>query len=104
LHGIRTQWTDRHGGISPELVDRIFSIANKGKRAMNKSTLRLAAALWLIVGWMIPVANAAGVPAAVVTSPIYRFDPVIEGTEIEHAFVIRNNGTAPLEIIKVETG
>lgn len=34
----------------------------------------------------------------------YRFAPVLEGTPVTHTFVIKNKGTAPLEIQKVRTG
>ena len=34
----------------------------------------------------------------------YEFDPVVEGAEIDHQFIIQNKGTAPLNIEKVKTG
>jgi len=34
----------------------------------------------------------------------YKFDPVVESTEIDHQFIIQNKGNASLNIEKVETG
>ena len=43
-------------------------------------------------------------PAAILPEVRYDFEPVIDGLEITHAFIIQNKGTAPLEIEKVKTG
>lgn len=43
-------------------------------------------------------------PSVEVTESKYEFDPVPEGTEIEHSFKIKNTGDAPLHIQKVNTG
>lgn len=48
------------------------------------------------------IATAAKTPKAVVPESIYRFDPVDEGTDIQHDFVIENRGQAPLVIEKVQ--
>jgi hypothetical protein len=40
-------------------------------------------------------------PRAVVTQKEYVFDPVFEGAQIKHDFVIENRGTAPLVIQNV---
>ena len=54
------------------------------------------------------VAHAKSAPAlspkAYLPEYRYEFEPVIEGTEVLHDFVIQNQGDAPLDIIKVETG
>jgi len=36
--------------------------------------------------------------------PAYTFDAVFEGTSVSHDFVIRNKGTAILEVKRVEGG
>lgn len=41
---------------------------------------------------------------AVISSNIYEFEPVLDGAEVIHDFVIKNTGTATLEIEKIETG
>ncbi len=44
------------------------------------------------------------VPVAVAETRSYTFDPVPEGTDVQHHFVIENHGNAPLEIERVHTG
>ena len=41
-------------------------------------------------------------PRAVYPESIYRFDPVMEGAEIKHDFIVENHGDAPLVIQKVQ--
>lgn len=48
--------------------------------------------------------KAAAVPLLSLNEPKFVFSGVIEGTEIRHTFVIKNRGTAVLEIQKVKTG
>jgi len=43
-------------------------------------------------------------PKAVAPEPRFVFPVVVEGTQVTHDFVIENRGTAPLNIIKVQTG
>lgn len=47
---------------------------------------------------------AAETPGAVVPKMKYQFDPVVDGTQITHGFTIKNGGTAPLAITRVQTG
>jgi hypothetical protein len=46
----------------------------------------------------------ASVPSAVVPSPTYNFPEVTEGVEVLHDFIIKNEGTAQLDIKKVKPG
>jgi hypothetical protein len=48
--------------------------------------------------------NTLNVPPIFVPETLYKFDPVLEGTEITHDFIVQNKGTAPLKIEKVRTG
>ena len=43
-------------------------------------------------------------PAAFLDSKSFEFDPVAEGTEVIHDFIIYNKGASPLNIHKVRTG
>lgn len=43
-------------------------------------------------------------PAAFLPQAHYQFEPVVEGTKVVHDFVLQNQGTAPLEIIKLSSG
>lgn len=45
-----------------------------------------------------------GQPMAVLPETQYKFQPVPDGTQINHSFKIQNKGTAPLNIQKVRTG
>ncbi len=43
-------------------------------------------------------------PLAVIEKPVHDFGAVYAGEKIYHAFEIRNEGNAPLEIEEVKTG
>jgi hypothetical protein len=43
-------------------------------------------------------------PAAFIAQPAYTFEPVADGTQVMHDYVIQNRGTKTLEIQKVKTG
>lgn len=49
-------------------------------------------------------ASTQGTPRIDITEPSFQFDPAIEGDVITHEFTIRNTGTAPLEILKIQSG
>jgi hypothetical protein len=42
-------------------------------------------------------------PAAVLPARGYEFEPVPDGVEVRHDFVLQNKGTAPLIISRVKT-
>ncbi|MCP4681347.1 MAG: DUF1573 domain-containing protein [Desulfobacterales bacterium] len=44
------------------------------------------------------------VPSAFLPADKYEFEPVLEGTETLHDYIIQNKGTAPLKIERVKTG
>ncbi len=44
------------------------------------------------------------IPAALLPTRSYEFEPVLEGDEVRHDFIIQNKGTAPLFITRVKTG
>ncbi len=48
--------------------------------------------------------STQGIPAITVPEPGFQFDPAIEGDLIVHEFIFQNSGTAPLEILKIQTG
>ncbi len=43
-------------------------------------------------------------PSALIAQPEYEFEPVVDGTQVIHDYVIQNKGTETLEIQKVKTG
>ena len=48
--------------------------------------------------------NVNTYPSAWLPVNNYEFEPVVEGTAVDHCFIIQNKGTAPLNIEKVRTG
>ncbi|MFP4033060.1 MAG: hypothetical protein ACLFRG_19085 [Desulfococcaceae bacterium] len=49
-------------------------------------------------------AVAAEAPVAKVPEPVYEFESVLDGDQVVHDFVIRNDGAAMLEIARIKTG
>lgn len=47
--------------------------------------------------------SADGGPAVRIPQPVFTFQPVIEGTDVHHDFMVLNTGTAPLKIERVAT-
>jgi len=73
-----------------------------------KSTLCLFISILLIVFLLSGISLAEGNPKFTGPAAYFpvvndRFDPVIEGVEIEHDFIVKNNGATKLNILKVET-
>ena len=67
----------------------------------------LMAVLASTTAWIAEKAGAADAQAApriVAPEPTYLFSPVVDGTTVEHDFVIENKGDAPLKISKVKAG
>ncbi len=74
---------------------------------MNRRINRLLvlAALILVAAGMPAAAWAYEVaPVAVIESPSYDFGSVYEGIDVYHDFIVKNTGTADLEIQKVKSG
>ena len=42
-------------------------------------------------------------PLAFLPAALYKFDAVVEGQQVVHDFIVRNKGSAPLEIKRVRT-
>jgi hypothetical protein len=65
------------------------------------------ACLFLII-MILPVfcfgSDEQSLPDAALAENSYEFDPVLDGAQIIHDFVIMNKGSAVLDIQKVETG
>ena len=43
-------------------------------------------------------------PSAFIDKAVYKFEPVVDGMQIIHDYLIRNKGDGTLEIQKVKTG
>lgn len=72
------------------------------ERDHRRSHLTILSLLLLAAGAGLLVAQEAAGPEAVVPEAIVDFGVVDKGTPIEHEFVIRNEGGAPLEIERVK--
>jgi hypothetical protein len=47
--------------------------------------------------------QASPSPRAVVAESTFEFKPVLEGTQVVHAFILKNQGDAPLNILKISS-
>jgi len=45
-----------------------------------------------------------GAPSLYVPEPLFQFDPVVSGQEVNHDYIVYNKGTAELIIASVKTG
>lgn len=48
--------------------------------------------------------EAAEIPEVILPELKFQFDPVVDGTQVIHGFVIKNAGSGPLAIKNVKTG
>jgi hypothetical protein len=51
-----------------------------------------------------PTEEKAKGPSAQLVETLFEFEPVAEGVEVTHDYLVRNTGTEPLDIEKVKTG
>ncbi len=59
--------------------------------------------LFLVAGFCWAGPETTGSPVAYFPEKTYIFDPVVEGTEIIHDYVLQNKGSEPLLVEKVTT-
>jgi hypothetical protein len=72
---------------------------------MNFRLLGILALLMLPASHLAAAPNQATmVPRVEIEEMRHVFDPVVEGTNVTHAFTVRNAGDAPLVIKNVRTG
>ena len=64
----------------------------------------LAAVAGLLLFTLQPVFAMDELPIADILSRSFQFEPVADGQEVLHDFVLVNRGAAPLNISKVRTG
>ncbi len=56
----------------------------------------------LVIGSYGAMKEIKGTPSAVIVSSTYKFPPVFEGARVVHDFIVRNKGSAVLEIKSVK--
>jgi hypothetical protein len=78
---------------------------------LTLSAIVLLCATWALAGPPVKMSapgenkkSEKNQPRVVVPQMEYVFDPVFEGVQIKHDFVIENRGTAPLVIKNVRPG
>lgn len=65
---------------------------------------------WIVLSYLLaPVWCAAAEappkgPDAFLPESAYEFEPVLEGTQVTHEFVLKNRGDAPLNILQIKSG
>ena len=52
----------------------------------------------------VPAETTPAAPRVQIEQASHEFEPVVEGSQVAHAFTVRNVGSAPLIIEKVRTG
>ncbi len=52
----------------------------------------------------VRAADQGGEPEALLPETVYEFQPVVEGSEVVHEFVIQNRGRAELSVLKLKSG
>jgi len=70
----------------------------------KKSTL---VAVFLLISLLMIFAGHALAdqkPEAFLSEQAFSFEPAWEGDTVSHDFILKNKGTAPLEILKIDTG
>ncbi len=60
--------------------------------------------LCIVLLFFSPPLFAQNTPSAEVAERSFHFEPVIEGDKVHYEFIIKNTGSAPLEILKIESG
>ena len=90
------QWFVKHGVDASRLVIKSFGDSEPATAKGRPKNPTLAERVEILqVSLKIPIAH---LPAF-----RYQFEPVLEGRQVTHDFVVQNKGSAPLEIQKVKT-
>ncbi|OHE31581.1 MAG: hypothetical protein A3K40_08410 [Syntrophobacterales bacterium RIFOXYC2_FULL_60_23] len=81
--------------------------ANHRKTTRQPRSCRYLGALLLlgagVIAWgLLPIPAAAAAPQAAVPQTAFDFGKITEDRPLTHTFVIRNTGTAPLQIVEVD--
>lgn len=71
---------------------------------MQRSMMCRLAALAALAAWSATAETPAGIPRLVCDAPVYDFGEAENTQPVDHTFVLKNDGTAPLEIAQVRSG
>lgn len=85
------------------MTNRSVSHSRSGQPARTLTRVLTCLCLWAaVMGGGFAEAPAAGDPQAAVSATTFDFGKIYEDRALTHAFVIKNTGAAPLQILEVE--
>lgn len=70
---------------------------------MRKVTLIIVLSILATTSWGA-ADQSSQQPEAVMNESTFEFQPVVEGIQVVHDFIIHNRGDAPLKILKIQSG
>ncbi len=62
------------------------------------------ACVFMMPGYATATESSPKVPQAFLPERVFEFQPVLEGTQVVHEFVLKNKGEAPLNILQIKSG
>lgn len=71
---------------------------------MNRRVFGCAVVFVLAMSFFSGIHAREDKPCAVLEKSEYEFPAVVEGMDVKHDFVLKNTGSAPLDIIKLKAG
>lgn len=71
---------------------------------MKKSLIWMVLLIFSVPLYCVAADAPAAGPQAFLAESVHEFAPVVEGTKVEHDFVIQNRGDAPLVILDLKSG
>jgi glutamine cyclotransferase len=75
---------------------------------MEVQSMRKTVLLWMAiipaVSFFSVIHAAESKTRAVLENSVYEFSAVVEGVDVEHDFILKNTGSAALEIVKLSAG
>lgn len=78
---------------------------NMGNRLLRKKLLIPSIVCIVLAPVFVSAADTPSFgPQAFLPESVFEFYPVVEGSRIEHGFVLHNRGDAPLAILDIESG
>lgn len=78
---------------------------NRGGHLVRKNLLVLSIMSMVLVPLFGLAADTTSFgPQAFLPESVFEFQPLVEGNQVVHRFILHNRGEAPLEILKIESG
>ena len=75
----------------------------RGSRSNPGAVRSVAASLWIVLVLSAPMARAAAdSPLVTVAQSDFRFGKVVSGAVLAHAFSVKNEGSTPIRILRIQ--